>query len=154
MLDAQLRADGVSLASHLGATARFVAGGCGDRARRASPELVASAAACVELGYRSLKLKIAPGHDVNVVAAVRAEVGADVTVQVDANGSYTLADADHLAALDPLDVACFEQPLAPDALVDHARLAARLAARRSVSTRRSRARASRATRSSSTRARS
>ena len=61
-----------------------------------------------------------------MVAAVRAEVGADVILQVDANGSYTLADADHLAGLDALDVACFEQPLAPDALVDHARLAAQL----------------------------
>ena len=52
--------------------------------------------------------------------------GPDVVLQVDANGSYTLADADHLAALDALDVACLEQPLAPDALLDHARLAARL----------------------------
>ena len=45
------------------------------------------------------------------------------TLQVDANGSYTLADADRLAALDAFDVACLEQPLAPDALLDHARLA-------------------------------
>ena len=73
-----------------------------------------------------MKLKIAPGHDVDAVAAVRAEVGPGVTLQVDANGSYTLADADRLAALDALGVACLEQPLAPDALLDHARLAARM----------------------------
>ena len=79
----------------------------------------------MELGYKSLKVKIAPGHDVAVVAVVRAEIGPDVTLQIDANGSYELADADR-RALDTLDVACFEQPLAPDALVDHVRLAARL----------------------------
>jgi o-succinylbenzoate synthase len=125
VLDARLRAEGVSLASHLGATRTHVPAGAAI-GRDDVASVIANAAAYVELGYRSLKLKIAPGHDVEVVAAVRAEVGPDVTLQVDANGSYTLADADHLAALDPLNVACFEQPLAPDALVDHARLAARL----------------------------
>ena len=89
-------------------------------------QLAADAAAFVALGYRSLKLKIAPGHDVDPVAAVRAEVGPDVVLQVDANGSYTLADSDVLAGFDELGVACLEQPLAPDALLDHARLATRL----------------------------
>ncbi len=49
-----------------------------------------------------------------------------MTLQVDANGSYALADAEQLERLDPFDIVCFEQPLAPDALLDHARLAARL----------------------------
>ena len=49
-----------------------------------------------------------------------------MVLQVDANGSYTLDDADHLAALDAFDVACLEQPLAPDALLDHVQLATRL----------------------------
>jgi O-succinylbenzoate synthase len=76
-----------------------------------------------------VKLKIAPGHDVEVVAAVRAEIGSSVTLQVDANGSYTLDDADRLEALDPFDLGCIEQPLAPDALLDHAQLAKRLRTR-------------------------
>jgi O-succinylbenzoate synthase len=125
VLDAQLRAEGTALASYLGGTRTHVPAGVAI-GRDDAAAVVASAVASVELGYRSLKLKIAPGHDVEVVTAVRAAVGPDVTLQVDANGSYTLADAEHLAALDPLDLACFEQPLAPDALVDHARLAARL----------------------------
>ena len=96
------------------------------------------------LGYRSFKLKIEPGHDLAVVATARAETGDGVVIQVDANGSYTSGDAEHLAELDALGVACLEQPLAPDALLDHARLAAG-SGRRSGSTRRSRARASRGT---------
>jgi O-succinylbenzoate synthase len=125
LLDAQLRAEGVPLAEFLGGKRSRVPAGVAI-GRDDTDAVVASAAAYVALGYRSLKLKIAPGHDVAVVAAVRAEVGAGVTLQVDANGGYSLADADHLVELDALNVACFEQPLAPDALVDHARLAARL----------------------------
>ena len=41
----------------------------------------------VERGYRSLKIKIAPGKDVVALAAVREAVGPDVTLQADANAS-------------------------------------------------------------------
>jgi O-succinylbenzoate synthase len=125
-LDAELRATGVSLASHLGGARELVDAGVAIGQHDDIAGTIAAAAAFAELGYRSLKLKIAPGHDVGVVDAVRAEVGSDIVLQIDANGSYELGDSDHLAKLDALNVACFEQPLAPDALVDHARLAAKL----------------------------
>lgn len=126
VLDAQLRAHGISLASHLGSTRTSVDAGVAIGRTDHVADVVAEAAAWVELGYGSLKLKIAPGHDIEVVAAVRAEIGDDVTIQVDANGSYTLADAEHLVQLDAFGLAALEQPLSPDALLDHARLAARL----------------------------
>lgn len=126
ILDARLRAQGTSLASHLGSTRTHVDAGVAIGRHDDVEALVAAAVEHVALGYRSLKLKIARGHDVASVAAVRAGVGDDVTLQADANGSYTLADAEHLAALDGLGVVCLEQPLAPDGLLDHARLAARL----------------------------
>jgi O-succinylbenzoate synthase len=126
LLDAQLRTDEISLASYLGSTRTRVDAGVAIGRSDTVAEVVAEAREHVGLGYRSLKLKVEPGADIDVVAAVRAEVGPGVTIQVDANGSYTLDDADRLSALDALDVACFEQPLAPDALLDHARLASRL----------------------------
>ena len=126
VLDAQLRAEGISLASHLGSTRLWVDAGVAIGRHDRVETLVADAAAYVDLGYTSLKLKIEHGHDVDVVRAVRSEVGRDVTIQVDANGSYTLADTDRLAALDAFAVASLEQPLAPDAVLDHARLAERL----------------------------
>ena len=114
VLDAQLRTEGTSLASYLGGTATHVDAGVAIGRHDAGDEVVADVAACIGLGYGSVKLKIAPGHDVDVVAAARDEVGSDVMLQVDANGSYTLADADHLAAIDAVDdIACLEQPLAP-----------------------------------------
>jgi O-succinylbenzoate synthase len=73
-----------------------------------------------------MKVKIAPGYEKVVATAARDAIGAGVTLQVDANGTYTLDDVDRLRALEEFDVASLEQPLAPDALVDHARLAEQL----------------------------
>jgi o-succinylbenzoate synthase len=76
----------------------------------------------VSEGYQRIKLKIQPGWDVDVVAAVRGLVGDDVMLQVDANAAYTLDDIETLQALDDYELACIEQPLAWDALVEHATL--------------------------------
>jgi O-succinylbenzoate synthase len=86
-------------------------------------DLLDTVAAHVEQGYRRVKLKIEPGWDVEPVRAVRATFGPDLKLQVDANGSYTLADAPALARLDEHDVLFIEQPLADDDLAGHARLA-------------------------------
>jgi O-succinylbenzoate synthase len=76
-------------------------------------------------GYRRIKLKIAPGWDIEVVRQVRARFP-DVPLQVDANSAYTLDDLPALQALDSFDLLLIEQPLAHDDIVDHARLQARL----------------------------
>jgi o-succinylbenzoate synthase len=81
----------------------------------------------LDQGYRRIKLKIQPGWDVQVVGAVRDLVGADVMVQVDANASYTLDDADAVARLDEFALACIEQPLGWDQLLEHAELQKRIA---------------------------
>lgn len=72
-------------------------------------------------GYRRVKLKIAPGHDIEPVARVR-ERYPGLPLQVDANSAYTLSDADALQALDQFDLLLIEQPLAHDDLIDHASL--------------------------------
>src|SRR4051794_11862757 len=77
-------------------------------------------------GYQRIKLKIQPGWDVAVVAAVRDLVGADVMLQADANASYTLDGADALIRLDEFGLACIEQPLGWDQLLEHAELQKRI----------------------------
>jgi O-succinylbenzoate synthase len=126
VLDAQLRAEGRSLATYLGSTATHVEAGVAVGMQPDRDTLLEVIGGYAADGYRSMKLKIARGHDVELVAAVRSEVGPSLMLQVDANGSYTPGDADHLAELDAFDLACIEQPLAPDALLDHVRLATRL----------------------------
>jgi len=78
-------------------------------------------------GYRRIKLKIQPGWDVEVVRAVRSLVGVDVMLQVDANASYTLDHAEDLARLDEFGLACIEQPLGWDQLLEHAELQRKIA---------------------------
>ena len=132
---------GRSLAAYLGSTATHVdAGVAVGMQRRSRAARSAQVAGYAAEGYRSMKLKIAPGHDVDVVAAVRAEVGPSVTLQVDANGSY---------ALDRRRPPRAARRIRPGVLRTAARARRaprpraprrRVCARRSVSTRRSRAR--------------
>src|SRR3954470_7487475 len=66
-------------------------------------------------GYRRVKIKIAPGHDVELVRAVRQHFG-DIELMVDANGAYTRDDIAIFQALDDDDLLMFEQPFAADDL--------------------------------------
>lgn len=74
-------------------------------------------------GYTRIKVKIAPGHDVDVVSAVRSALPAHVDLHVDANGAYSPADIAHLSFLDSHGIGLIEQPFAPGDLAGHARLA-------------------------------
>ena len=67
----------------------------------------------------------APAMPPSPLRALREHVGSEVILQADANGSFSEDDPE-LAHLDAIDLACLEQPLAPDDLLGHARLAARL----------------------------
>ena len=76
-------------------------------------------------GYRRIKIKIKPGWDLDPVEMIRSRFG-NIPLMVDANAAYTLADADHLARLDPFDLMMIEQPLDYDDIADHAALQRRL----------------------------
>lgn len=76
-------------------------------------------------GYQRIKMKIKPGWDVDVVAAVRKRFPG-IQLMADANSAYTLADIDHLRRLDEFDLMMIEQPLSHDDIIDHATLQAQL----------------------------
>ncbi len=122
VLDAELRASGVSLAARLGAVRTTVESGVAVGIAASVPELLDEIDGYLAAGYRRVKLKIRPGWDIEPVAAFRERFG-NVALQVDANGAYTLADATVLGALDPFDLLLIEQPLAEDDLIGHAGLA-------------------------------
>ncbi|MDT8854042.1 o-succinylbenzoate synthase [Paracoccaceae bacterium Fryx2] len=77
-------------------------------------------------GYKRIKLKIMPGHDLGLLAAVR-NAFPDIHLSVDANSAYTLADMAVLRRLDDFALDYIEQPLAWDDIHDHATLQARIA---------------------------
>jgi O-succinylbenzoate synthase len=123
--DLLARAAGQPLARVLGGTRAETPSGVSLGLRQSPDALAEAVAACVNEGYRRVKVKIAPGRDLTYVAAVR-ERFPDLMLSVDANSAYTLADADHLAELDAYDLLMIEQPLGDDDIVDHAALQRRL----------------------------
>jgi O-succinylbenzoate synthase len=122
ILDAELRARGESFAEHLGAVRDRVDCGVSVGIPGSIDELLDQVAGYLAQGYVRIKLKIEPGWDVEAVKAVR-EANPDILLQVDANQAYHLADARHLAKLDPFDLLLIEQPLGEERVRDHAELA-------------------------------
>ena len=74
--------------------------------------------AALEQGYKRIKLKIKPNHDLAVVKAVR-QAFPEAHLTVDANSAYTLGDLNTLRQLDQYKLDYLEQPLAFDDLFDH-----------------------------------
>jgi O-succinylbenzoate synthase len=126
VLDAELRAQGRSFGAELGATRDRVPCGVSVGIMDGIPALLDAVGGYLDEGYVRIKLKIEPGWDVEPVRAVRERFGDEVLLQVDANTAYTLADAAHLARLDPFDLLLIEQPLEEEDVLGHADLAARI----------------------------
>ncbi len=123
VLDAELRAQGRPLARELGAVHNRVPCGVSVGIMNSTEELLDAVEGYLAAGYLRIKLKIEPGWDVAPVEAVRERFGDEVLLQVDANTAYTVADARHLARLDPFDLLLIEQPLDEEDVLGHAQLA-------------------------------
>lgn len=72
-------------------------------------------------GYQRIKLKIKPGWDLDLAQGVRRALP-DITMMLDANSAYTLADAEHLKQLDDFDLLMIEQPLGFNDIYEHSKL--------------------------------
>ena len=116
------RAAGVPLGRALGGTRDAIEVGVSLGISPTPGETVENVRKHVEQGYRRIKLKIEPGKDADRLAAVR-EAFPDITLTVDANAAYTLADADLLRSLDAFRLDYMEQPLHHEDVVAHAELA-------------------------------
>ncbi|MET8633211.1 o-succinylbenzoate synthase [Streptomyces sp. NPDC004680] len=126
VLDAELRAYGMSLATYLGAVRDRVPAGVSVGIRDSVPELLDDVERHLAEGYVRIKLKIEPGWDLEPVRAVRERFGDELPLQVDANTAYTLADAEHLRKLDAFGLLLVEEPLEENNLHAHALLQQRL----------------------------
>ena len=115
------QAHGVPLHRALGGTRGEILSGVSLGIENDTAKLMSLIERYLEEGYRRIKLKIAPGHDVDVIAIVRRRFP-DVPLMADANSAYTLDDVDKLRELDQFNLLMIEQPLAHDDIVDHAKL--------------------------------
>ena len=79
----------------------------------------------LDAGYRRIKIKIAPHWDYDVVKRVREKFG-NIRLMGDANSAYTLGDVELFKRMDEFELMMFEQPLAHDDMLDHAKLQAQI----------------------------
>jgi O-succinylbenzoate synthase len=115
------RASGVPLAKALGGDRPGVAAGVSLGIEPTVDDLLDQVTLRVGEGYRRIKLKIAPGWDVQPVRAVRSAFP-DVPLHVDANGAYPPGETEVFRQLDEYGLLMIEQPYAPRALLAHAAL--------------------------------
>lgn len=118
---------GISLSRALGGTRTTAPAGVSLGIEPTIDDLLAQVSRHVGDGYRRVKLKIAPGWDVEPVREVR-KAFPNLALQVDANGAYTEipSHVQALTSLNSYDLVLIEQPFPPGALAAHARLQARL----------------------------
>ena len=95
-------------------------------------EAAGLAAAAREAGFTCVKLKVgmaaSPNEERGRVAAVRAALGPDVALRIDANGAWQPEQAiTTIQALAPFDLELAEQPIAPGQLAEMARVRAAVA---------------------------
>jgi O-succinylbenzoate synthase len=126
VLDLELRAAGMSLATYLGATRDRVPCGVSVGIQPSIAELLDVVGGYLADGYLRIKLKIEPGWDIAPLRAVRERFGDELPLQVDANSVYRPSDLPHLLRLDEFGLLLVEQPFAETAVRAHVQLAGRL----------------------------
>lgn len=124
VLDAELRASGISFAERLGAVRTEVDCGVSVGISSSIDALLDEVQGYVNAGYRRIKLKIKPGWDLEPVRQVRELIGPGAALQVDANTAYTRDDIVHLGRLDEADLLLIEQPFGEEDIASHVALAA------------------------------
>ncbi|WAH36607.1 o-succinylbenzoate synthase [Alicyclobacillus dauci] len=110
----------VPLYQLLGGTVREVPAGISLGMNSDLDALQERARRAVADGFQRIKLKIAPGADVEPLMAIRRALP-DIPLMADANSAYE-GCAQLLAGLDGVGLMMIEQPLAYDDIVDHAAL--------------------------------
>ncbi|MDH3293211.1 MAG: hypothetical protein OER95_02695 [Acidimicrobiia bacterium] len=118
VVDLVLRPAGVSLAATIGTEIGTVP--AGSTVGLAPVEVVASRVLALhQQGFGRVKVKIEPGHDLEVIEAIGQRLDSALTsgqfsLQVDANGSYGDRDLAVLVGLAEAGVRVIEQPFAVD----------------------------------------
>lgn len=123
--DIEAQQKGVPLAKLLGGTRNEIPSGVSIGIQPSISALLDKIEHELSSGYQRIKLKIKPGKDVEVVAAVRRKYP-DISLMVDANSAYRLEQVDQLKAFDEYGLLMIEQPLSWDDIYQHSLLQAEL----------------------------
>jgi o-succinylbenzoate synthase len=119
--DAFAKSQNRSLSKMLGGTRSKVDVGVSIGIQDSEQLLIKKVEGYLAEGYKRIKIKIAPGNDIQFVAALRKEFP-NLLLQVDANSAYTLDDIELLKKLDAYNLQLIEQPLGYEDIYDHSKL--------------------------------
>jgi O-succinylbenzoate synthase len=119
--DAFAKTKGISLSTMLGGTRRKIDVGVSIGIQPSVAGLIKKVEGYLSEGYKRIKIKIAPGYDLQFVEALRKEFPG-LMLQVDANSAYTLEDIGIFKKMDAYGLLLIEQPLGYEDIFDHSKL--------------------------------
>ncbi len=119
--DAFAKANNISLSKMLGGTRGKIDVGVSIGIQDSVEGLLKKIGGYLAEGYKRIKIKIAPGFDLQFVEAVRKEFPG-ILFQVDANSAYTLDDIGIFKKMDEYNLLLIEQPLGYEDIFDHSKL--------------------------------
>ncbi len=111
----------ISLSKMLGGVRDKVDVGVSIGIQSSVPDLIRKIEGYLFEGYKRIKIKIAPGNDIQFVKAVREEFP-HILFQVDANSAYELKHIDLFKQMDDYNLLLIEQPLGYEDIYDHSKL--------------------------------
>ncbi|BDQ03151.1 o-succinylbenzoate synthase [Ignavibacterium sp.] len=111
----------ISLSKMMGGTKEKIDVGVSIGIQNSVEELIKKIEGYLSEGYKRIKIKIAPGKDIQFVRAVRKEFP-DILFQVDANSAYSLDDIELLKQMDDYNLLLIEQPLGYEDIYAHSKL--------------------------------
>lgn len=119
--DAFAKARNISLSEMLGGVRKKIDVGVSIGIQESEKKLLEKVDGYLKEGYKRIKIKIAPGNDIQFVRALR-RVYPGLMLQVDANSAYTLDDITIFRQMDDLGLILIEQPLGYEDIFDHSKL--------------------------------
>lgn len=111
----------LSLSKYLGGTREKIDVGVSIGIQSDENELINKVENYLGEGYKRIKIKIAPGEDIQYIKSLRREFP-DILLQVDANSAYKLSDSNLFKEMDNYGLLLIEQPLAYDDIYEHSKL--------------------------------
>lgn len=111
----------ISLSKMLGGARDAIDVGVSIGIQSSTSELIAKVSNYLSEGYKRIKIKIAPGNDLQFVIALRKEFP-EMLLQVDANSAYGLEDLALFKRMDEFNLLLIEQPLSCDDIYEHSKL--------------------------------
>lgn len=111
----------ISLSKMMSGTRQKIDVGVSIGIQSSEEELIKKIEGYLTEGYKRIKIKIAPGKDIQFIKAVRKEFP-ETLFQVDANSAYELQHVDLFKQMDEYNLLLIEQPLGYDDIYQHSKL--------------------------------